>query len=343
MLESAVEQAVSMARENASSIACAATMATMLLAYVLCGISARRRGSDFSLGRLERVELDRAVLLYERVLDRLHDIRRETEEPRATLLARYRRRRQARSKFASELRDLQAYAGHMRATIVSLRRKPLGRVKSWRHLDSSRFALGRSIVACLLILAVLAVCSRCFEQLAVLDQKADDIGNMLAAFLPWQDAGERMIDTNLIGACFLPIAAPLFYFYRRLQLRMEHGRHFRKLKRFALADPDRLIRRQAHPPDACSSAGATVAAEPPVEAPPTMPSDTADENPCFSVLGVSRSATAEEIRQAYKAQVRQNHPDRVHDMSPAFRELAEAETKKLNAAYQEALMSLQQA
>ena len=93
MLESAVEQAVSMARENASSIACAATMSTMLLAYVLCGISARRRGSDFSLGRLEWVELDRAVLLYERVLDRLHDIRRETEEPRATLLARYRRRR----------------------------------------------------------------------------------------------------------------------------------------------------------------------------------------------------------------------------------------------------------
>jgi hypothetical protein len=28
-------------------------------------------------------------------------------------------------------------------------------------------------------------------------------------------------------------------------------------------------------------------------------------------------------------------------MSPAFRELAEAQTKKLNAAYQEALMSLQ--
>ena len=35
--------------------------------------------------------------------------------------------------------------------------------------------------------------------------------------------------------------------------------------------------------------------------------------------------------------IKQNHPDRVHGMSPAFRELAEAETKRINVAYQEAL------
>lgn len=38
-------------------------------------------------------------------------------------------------------------------------------------------------------------------------------------------------------------------------------------------------------------------------------------------------------KQAYKAKVKQNHPDRVHDMSPAFKRLAEAKTKKLNGAY----------
>jgi hypothetical protein len=40
--------------------------------------------------------------------------------------------------------------------------------------------------------------------------------------------------------------------------------------------------------------------------------------------------------------VKQNHPDRVHNMSSVFKELAETETKKLNAAYAEALSHLRQ-
>jgi DnaJ-domain-containing protein 1 len=47
-------------------------------------------------------------------------------------------------------------------------------------------------------------------------------------------------------------------------------------------------------------------------------------------------ASIEEIKDAYKALVKQNHPDQVHNTSSVFRELAEAETKKLNAAYAEA-------
>ena len=45
-----------------------------------------------------------------------------------------------------------------------------------------------------------------------------------------------------------------------------------------------------------------------------------------------------EVKEAYKVLIKQNHPDRVHDMSPAFKTLAEAETKKLNAAYRQALL-----
>jgi preprotein translocase subunit Sec63 len=55
---------------------------------------------------------------------------------------------------------------------------------------------------------------------------------------------------------------------------------------------------------------------------------------------VSPSASVEEVKQAYKMLLKQNHPDRVHNMSLAFRRLAEAETKKLNIAYAEALASL---
>jgi hypothetical protein len=35
--------------------------------------------------------------------------------------------------------------------------------------------------------------------------------------------------------------------------------------------------------------------------------------------------------------IKQNHPDRVQGMSQAFKKLAEFETKKLNAAYRQAL------
>ena len=60
------------------------------------------------------------------------------------------------------------------------------------------------------------------------------------------------------------------------------------------------------------------------------------------LLGVSPFASIDEIKDAYKALVKQNHPDRVHNMSSVFKELAETETKKLNAAYAEALTHLRQ-
>ena len=56
------------------------------------------------------------------------------------------------------------------------------------------------------------------------------------------------------------------------------------------------------------------------------------------LLGVSAQATINEVKHAYKLLIKQNHPDRVQDMSPAFRALAEAETKRINAAYRQALL-----
>jgi DnaJ-domain-containing protein 1 len=47
----------------------------------------------------------------------------------------------------------------------------------------------------------------------------------------------------------------------------------------------------------------------------------------------------EEVKEAYKALIKQNHPDRVHGMSAAFKTLAESETKRINAAYRQALVS----
>ena len=98
---------------------------------------------------------------------------------------------------------------------------------------------------------------------------------------------------------------------------------------FAATDPDQLIE---------EARGGETADEAPA---PEIP-EAIDDGRWYAVLGVLPSATLEDIKQAYKTQIKKNHPDRVHDMSASFVKLAEAETKKLNAAYAEALLSFQQ-
>ena len=60
------------------------------------------------------------------------------------------------------------------------------------------------------------------------------------------------------------------------------------------------------------------------------------------MLGLTPAATIEDVRDAYKTLIKQNHPDRVHGMAPVFRALAEAETKRINAAYRQALLCIPQ-
>jgi len=55
----------------------------------------------------------------------------------------------------------------------------------------------------------------------------------------------------------------------------------------------------------------------------------------YEILGVSPSATLDEISQAWRREAQQNHPDKVATMAPEFRELAEKRMKELNAAYEE--------
>ena len=69
------------------------------------------------------------------------------------------------------------------------------------------------------------------------------------------------------------------------------------------------------------------------------PGEHCDDPHWFRFLGLSKSATIDEVRKAYRELIKQNHPDRVHHLSPALRKLAESEAKKVNAAYRQALRS----
>ena len=103
---------------------------------------------------------------------------------------------------------------------------------------------------------------------------------------------------------------------------------FCKFKEFADADFDQLID-QPHADDVD----------------PSQPEDSgevSEDESWFAVLGLSKAATIEDVKEAYKTLIKQNHPDRVQGMSLAFRQLAEFETKRLNAAYEQALICVRQ-
>ncbi|NUO49553.1 MAG: DnaJ domain-containing protein [Polyangiaceae bacterium] len=68
--------------------------------------------------------------------------------------------------------------------------------------------------------------------------------------------------------------------------------------------------------------------------PPPPPEETIDGKTAHEVLGVSRDASAKEIRAAYQKLVKEYHPDRAATLAPEIREIAETRTRQLNRAYE---------
>jgi len=52
------------------------------------------------------------------------------------------------------------------------------------------------------------------------------------------------------------------------------------------------------------------------------------------ILGVSREASYEDVKIAYRRLIRRYHPDRVVGLGPEFQHIAEQRTKEINAAYE---------
>jgi DnaJ-domain-containing protein 1 len=54
-------------------------------------------------------------------------------------------------------------------------------------------------------------------------------------------------------------------------------------------------------------------------------------------LGVSFSASIDEIKLAYKTKISMYHPYKVSRLRPEFNEIAQRKTKEINAAYEQAV------
>ena len=65
----------------------------------------------------------------------------------------------------------------------------------------------------------------------------------------------------------------------------------------------------------------------------TSASDTGPKDP-YTVLGVQKGASAEDIKQAYRQLANKYHPDKVDHLGDEFKRLAEKRFKEIQEAYQ---------
>jgi DnaJ-domain-containing protein 1 len=327
-----LSEAFLFAPSTSTLMALLAALPVALALYLYCRSRAWRIRPALSLGKLEAIECERALLLYRKAARRRQEIWRHREPARAPWRAWLRARSDFRKRYGQELDELGRYARDLRATIIRLRGRPIRRYKSWIRLVSSRCALGRSLGCYGVVLALLVVSFYAAEAWSWGPGATADF----EIFVLWQNLEGRLLLANWLASSFAAAATPLLYVIRRSQMYRKHALHVRVLSELAATDPDRLIGQRDGDGEEHEEA-ADAAAEDAPEAPLAVVEDA-----WFDVLGVGPSATIDDVKQAYKELVKQNHPDRVHSMAPAFRELAEAETKKLNIAYADALSYFRQ-
>ena len=312
---------LSAALVNAVLLALWAALPGLILGYIRQVLAARNIRPEFALRKSENAELDRAVTLYDQVCRRLEIIERQSQTPARFWRALFDRTDDVPD--AEERDDLQAHAQHLRGTIARLKRRPLQRLHAWVHAAAAQAALAGAIAAYGVALVLAIAASQAPGQAAW----ADELNARPA--LVWYPLDARLFYANAIAAGCAAAAAALFYLLRRARLRRDYGLEICAFEDLAYSDPLRP-------------------AEPPEHQPAFDPSPwpEANENSAsdtwFAVLGLTSAATIEDVREAYKTLIKQNHPDRVHGMAPVFRALAEAETKRINAAYRQALACLPQ-
>jgi hypothetical protein len=317
---------------NAFLLALWVVLPALLLSYLRQSVLTRRIRADFTLRKSETGELSRALLLYGDVRVRIEEIHDSPELSKSPWWSPVRLQADAPNS-NEEVEDLKAHAQHLRAMISRLRNQPLLRLRSWIHSKAAQFALGHAV-------AVYAVSFVLLLLLAfhIADQPvwAQDLNSHASDVLVWYPFDPRLFYANGIATGFTVIAMPILYWVRRLDLSREHSMEFCLFKDMANLGPWETI----YEKEIASEEDKAPEEDSSPKKDAGRPDDaTLTDGNWIKILGVSEAATVEDVKEAYKALIKQNHPDRVQGMSPAFKELAEAETKKINAAYRKALNS----
>ena len=290
----------------------------LLFAYIWKAIVAQLIAPEFHPRMFECKELDRAVQLLDKISPRLDELRRKNSRLIPSWRSLCKPLAEASDREAEEADELEAQKKYFLSTVTTLRRQPLERLGLWLRAKSAEYALGQALVTYVVTLGIAVV--------FIIQIFAPNSEFMSGTEpLRWQPFDEA----NAIAVGFSVLTAPLFYLARRVTLRRRHSVEFCYAQQLAAAAHWTLgaFSTETEARNELSQGGSSTSSN--------------DDN-WFSVLGLKNSASIDDVRKAYKTLIRENHPDRVQDMSPALKELAESETKKLNVAYRQALSRVRQ-
>jgi len=290
----------------------------LLLGYVRQAMIARRNPPEFRLSLFESAELDRAIQLLDKVSLRLNELRENRDRSIWSWRALYKYGSDTPGQCDDELRDLKAQTKYLNKTIATLRRRPRERFKLWMHIKGLQFAFVQALVIYAVTLAVMLIF---VFQIFAVTTGAMSAANEPLGWYPFDEA-------NAIAVGFSAVAAPLLYAIRRNALRRHHNIEFFIAQELAANETRQPLDPLRAEGDATDESRRAEPVEP-------------GEDNWLTVLGLQKSASVDEVRKTYRTLIKQNHPDRVRDMSPALRKLAEDETKKLNMAYRRALSQVE--
>ena len=297
-----------------------AVLPVLLMGYLRLMIAARYLSADFTLKRMEASELERAERLYQKIARRLKEIEQLERAGKMSFRERLRHRVLIKQQYGAELDDLRSCAQHLRASINRLRSRPIRRLRHWIHVLSLRYALSGSLTSYFMILAPVTAFIYFSEQ----PLWARELTSSIDPLVFWTAIDAHLIYTNGIISGLAAVMTLVLYLARREKLYSDHQTQTKVLEEFASTNPDRLL----HEDEQIDTPYAE-------DAPSIEP---AYNDSWFAILGLSPTATIDEVKEAYKTKIKQTHPDRLQGMAATIQKLAEAETKKLNAAYEEALM-----
>ena len=294
MLGLGVSEELRVALLNAGLLALWAVLPVFAVGYARQLLAARRLRPDFSLRLYEAIELNRALTEYEKVWRRRKALVDQDDGGAPWWRVLFRPRTEVVSPQADELEEVDAHARHLQNNIIRLKRGPLRRLKLLVRILSTRFALGGALAVHVLLLTLLMV--------ALESSWASELIVNARNPMTWYPLDPRIFYANAAAAILAAASAPAFFLLRWINLRRRYAFEFCALKEFAYGDPNRVI-------EQLKADG---------EIPPADASNDNESDTWFAVLGLSPSATIEEVKEAYKSLIKQNHPDRVHGMAQAF-------------------------
>ena len=303
----------------------------LLVAYVRQSLTMRRIRPEFCLRKSEAAELDRALAVYRDVCGRLAEIEGRARTTKGILQLIFALQPDIEQRGDEEREDLNAHARHLRATIAKLRGLPFRRVRERIAALGLHAAVGGALAIHVAAFVGLVLVFHFLAMRGAVHELTGSARNPLV----WYPFDPSYFLANGAGAALGMLLAPAFYALRRIGLAHEYAMELAVLKELA-ETPAEVIADE--PASRVDDADDVLREESFRQQ--SLRIEPQTEGSCFAVLGVEQSATLEQIRAAYRIRIKESHPDRLAGMSAAIRTFAEDETKRLNAAFQEALERL---